>query len=268
MASFNKCGPTGKKLARQIEFDGFVQELLNEGSTMEIATSEAIELFSSEFDLSMVFVYQNTQEATVKYRIESFCNVIEAAATNKETFVNASFALQGLLQTLMDKKTGQLPINLMAWRFCEARRLPALLVGLLHSTAPTSDEEETEDRAACEDDSDNDDDNDDHVQQAKIILDSFIQLAEQGIGKFLSPEALFTLDEECIRILCTRLDDDAHESIIVNRIVSVLSIILSQDYNRQVFLSMEGPSLLSLVQKMYKSNAELVSKIVHILNSL
>ena len=53
----------GTKIARQQEFDGLVAEFQNEGSTLEDAVNDAVEIMQEEYDITSLYIYSKCSNA-------------------------------------------------------------------------------------------------------------------------------------------------------------------------------------------------------------
>jgi hypothetical protein len=84
----------------QAQFDKLVQEF-SKDSSLDGAISEALECINElNGNLDGVFLYQSIAEKEQKEKIELRCQTIEDASRRRDSFVNASFAMQGLQQIL------------------------------------------------------------------------------------------------------------------------------------------------------------------------
>ena len=75
-------------MARQGEFDLLVADLCNEGSTLEDAVAESIEIFSEEYDMTGLYIYTNQKELEAKNAVIKQLDTIEKTAQGLETPVN------------------------------------------------------------------------------------------------------------------------------------------------------------------------------------
>jgi hypothetical protein len=89
------------KYANQAMYDQLCEELIQqEGLSIEDASIQTIEMFKDEYDLTKVYIYQNKQQYDDKLNVQRICNTLSKAADKTETFVNANFGLQTLIQIL------------------------------------------------------------------------------------------------------------------------------------------------------------------------
>ena len=158
---------TTLKYANQIMFDQICEELIQqEGLSIEEASIQTIDMFKDEYDLTKVYIYQNKKQYDDKLNIQRICNTIKKAADKTETFVNANFGLQTLIQILKD--------NNSVLKLLESYKVIISLIKLL---AVDNKDDDNNDMIG-EDEDDEDDEEDDRQFQTIRVLDTlqFISL--------------------------------------------------------------------------------------------
>jgi len=264
MASFHK------GIVTQAAYDGLIRQLMEEGKSLEDACEEAAQVFE-DMDLNSCFCYMSSAEKFEKDKIEKACSQLEMVLNGRETWVNASFGLQGLVKSLSSSSS---PYLSKAWRLVESRQLFLTLIKLL-AVDETEDEDE-EDEGDEEDDDGEDKDKDLHLKLCSI-LDLLLFIVHQGHAHLREPGNLFSfsvqLDEvargedrkNVHQILNQRLDKSVDDIEICQKLVSLLSIILSKEENKAEWFSLGGASTLELACKMHKSNTQLRAVVDQIL---
>ena len=239
------------KYARQVEFDALIAQITEEGSTLDDAAKEALEILQADDqDLSYLYVYFTEEEKRDKEALMKNVQTIEKASREEETPVNCLFSFQGLKQVLMceDKKKA-----ISSWRLCEGRSIVKSLVRILGLVKADDD-----DKSDSDEDSDVDEDEDEimFMVNTLAILSLF---AEEGSkqNRLRSPERLFSLDEESMGYVLARLDKHQDESRVAIPLLSFILVLMSQTENKASFIAGGGVANIELTLKMHKKNAEL-----------
>ena len=235
------------KYASQAMFDQLIEELINQdGLSIEEASQQTQEMFADEYDMSKLYIYQNKQQYEIKNNVQRSCNTLSKAALGTDTFVNANFGIQGLLQIL---KADQGTFKLL-----ESYKVISSLIKLLSVT----DKDDDNNEMIGEDEDDEDDDEDaDRKFQTIRCLDT---LQFIGIEIIRNPQLVFShqdffnIGEENIDTLCKRLDEDMGDEEIASKLIEFLLIILSFENNRMIFKDKGGIDMLELTVKMNKKN--------------
>lgn len=261
-----------KRVPNQSEFDYFFKEILEEGNSIECAAEEAINVFSSEFDISSIFIYKNSSELELKNKLETCCLCLEKASKGEESTVHASFAIQALSQVLFSQKTtDQESISRMCWRLCENRGLLFTMIRYLRVDNDKDSSSETNDDVPLGEEIDfKEEDDDDNSLKSKMtlqFLNSYIRLGSAS-NHFLNTEIMLTFDEEFLRILKQSLDDDNEDIEIADVFIDFLYVVLSLENNRIIFKDIGGLALLELTGRLHKSKEHLQVKIRHLLSLL
>ena len=236
------------KYASQNMFDQLCEELIvQEGQSVEDASQQTVEMFADEYDMSKVYVYANKQQYEIKQNIQRICTTISNAAKKTDTFVNANFGLQGLLQIL--------PSDLQSFKLLDTYKVIHSLIKLL---SVDKDDDDKDDEMIGEDEDDDEDDDDaDRKFQTVRCLDTLqfisIEIIKNPQLVFSSNE-FFNIGEENIDIILKRLDEDMGDEVVAAKIVEFLLIILSFEGNRLIFKDKGGIDLLELTIKMNKKN--------------
>lgn len=237
---------------KQSTFDHLVNELIQEGNSIEDASLEAIEtLKDGGMDLDYIFDYSTKSEKDEKDRIEKAITTLEGVLQGKETWVNGQFSLQGLGKALSASTLSK------GWRLVESRQLSHTLMQLLS----VNEEEEDDD----DDEDDGEDKDRDHLLKMTAIIDFLLFLLQQGATCCKVPDSLISFDlsteNNIIQILYKRLDKDIDEIEICQRLISLISLLLIKEENRDAWFAMGGAALLELACKMHKSNNQLRSMV-------
>jgi len=249
---------SGFKLLPQKVFDAMVVEIKDStpGMTLLESVEEAKGTFEEDFSLEGLWIYETEDEFKEKEKLEKNLACVEKTATGLETRVNCSFAFQGIMQALVSAK---------AWRLVEARRLPHSLIQLLQKGQDEDSDAEAE-RSGGEDE-DGEDEEEDRIVFFSSVLDILLHLASGASSRFLSAEGAFTLTEEQLQVITSRLDQSMSEKRCVSRIISLLRVILSQPVNKAAFAE-TGVPVLTLTRKFHAKDAELCSSIDHLVSFL
>jgi hypothetical protein len=199
-------------IARQVDFDAVVKDLIeSNGLSLEDAAAEANEIFASEYDTSGLFIYRTTDELNEKQKMETRLKTIDAASRGTETFVNASFALQGI-QQLLGRNIDN-GITRGSWKLVESRRLLPSLVRML---AINNEDEKSDARAAAvEDDSDGEDEDEEKILQTLTVLENAMFVAGNAMSNpslFRDAASMLSLEEDLVGIVYARLDEDIAEA--------------------------------------------------------
>jgi hypothetical protein len=192
---------------RQADYDAYFRDLMDsEGLSVEEAAEQTIESISNQYDVYNLFLYRNKRELDEKVKVETRCITIEKAAKGTDSFINANFAFQGLINILKDSDAY---IREGIWHVFESRKLIRSLIGLLK----VSETEEVDKEAIGEADSDSDEEDEDEAKILQTI--AVLEFANSIIGSALSSpqyvhnvELFCTLDEETVLIVKSRLDED------------------------------------------------------------
>ncbi len=240
------------KVAKQVEFDAVVGQLMEEGALLEDAVSETLEILEEDGqDLDYLYVYRNESEQREKDKILKNCQTVEKCGRGEETTVNCTFSFQGLQQAFND--ADQLKSK-HSWRLAEARGIVMSLVKLL---AVKEEEEKDKDN----DDSDgSDDEEEDEILFMVEVLRMLLMIAEEGSiqARLRAPEKAFSLDEESMNIVLARLDESSDELRVAKPLAQFIKILVSQGTNKTLFVDGGGVSNLELTAKMHKKNQELI----------
>ncbi len=240
------------KVAKQVEFDAVVGQLMEEGALLEDAVSETLEILEEDGQgLDYLYVYRNESEQRDKDKILKNCQTVEKCGRGEETTVNCTFSFQGLQQAFND--ADQLKSK-HSWRLAEARGIVVSLVKLL-----AVKEEEEKDRKS--DDSDDSDEEEDEILFMVEVLRMLLMIAEEGSiqARLRAPEKAFSLDEESMNIVLARLDESSDELRVAKPLAQFIKILISQGTNKTLFVDGGGVSNLELTAKMHKKNQELIN---------
>lgn len=168
-------------IARQVDFDAFVKDLMDSNAlSIEDAADEALETFSSNYDILGLFIYKNKREFDEKVKVETRCKVIEKASKGTETFINANFAFQGLIKILKDSDE---IVREGIWHMFTSRKIVHSLVQLL--IVQKMDDKKEEIGEIDSEDSDEEDEDEAKILQIVAILDFLIFIIQSA---FTSPQ--------------------------------------------------------------------------------
>lgn len=262
-------------LLSQATYDSFFSEIFNEnGGDFDDAMGQIKDIFDREgTDLTNIFIYRNEKELVEKEKYTKSCLAIERVLQDKDAFVNANFAIQGLTQCL-SKPIDEGETNYIAkmtWKLIEARRLPSTLIKLL---AVKEDDEDDEKMKTGEEDDDDDDDEDEaNLAKTKTTLEFLLFLATGSASKQSRPgvrklDVMFTLSSEELELLLKRLDEDMAEEPITELLVLLFKALLGVASNKETMKALPVVALLDLAIKMNKRNDALVALIDVLLSML
>lgn len=240
------------KVARQVEFDALVSQLMEEGSLLEDAVAETIDILQEdEQDLNYLYIYRSEEEKKDKENLVRILQTMEKTARGEDTQVNCLFSFQGLKQALMCEDKQQATFH---WRMSEGRGIVRTLVKLLG----VNDEKD--------DSSDNDEDSDVDEDEDEIVfvlnaLQMLSLLSKEGCKQnyLRSPERAFSLDQESMGCVLARLDKHQDESRVAVPLLSFILVLLSQNSNKILFVEGRGVGLVEFTLKLNKKNAEIAS---------
>ena len=188
------------QLAKQLEFDHIVKEVLESGSDWSEAVQEAIETFQeSNYDLGALYIYTSKLEFEEKERVEVRCRTIDNVTQGKDTVVNLNFALQGLSQTIKCNNNNSKGTILM----CESKKVPLKLIQVLSDLCKEDDEEEN---SNGEEDSDEDDKEEDLIMQKVTVLNFLLFFLSQPTTAFRRYDELLLLDESLTQAVLRIID--------------------------------------------------------------
>ena len=227
-------------------FDQLVDSLMNQdGLSIEEASQQSQEMIADEYDMSKLYIYRDSQQYQIKNNVQRSCATLSKAAQGTETFVNANFGLQGLLQILKAEQG--------TFKLLESYKVMSSLILLLSVT----DKEDDNNEMIGEDEDDEDDDEDDRKFQTIRCLDTLQFICIEIIKNpqlLFSHLDFFSIGEENIDILLKRLDEDMGDEEIAIKMIEFLLIIMSFESNKNIFKDKGGIDILELTVKMNKKN--------------
>lgn len=189
--------------ARQADYDHMVNELIDEGNTLEEAAVEALGCFQEGgYDVSGLYIYNNSEELRLKDAVQSKFKVLEDCALGHNSIINAVFSMQGLSQMIAEENSLSCIMKL-----AESRKLVNTMIEVLKSTLPDEDDEDNQDN----DDEDDDDAEENSVLQKVHVLDFLISILLRGASGFKEFSTYITLEEEQVTFLLKLLDEDMGE---------------------------------------------------------
>mmetsp|Transcript_8429 Transcript_8429/g.13982 ORF Transcript_8429/g.13982 Transcript_8429/m.13982 type:complete len:275 (-) Transcript_8429:456-1280(-) len=266
MSSFSE--PT---YVRQADFDHVVKEICGEGASVEEAVVEAKETFlESSMDLSALYLYENEVEMAEKEAIEKNMRILEETAKGSDSIVNATFAIQGLKQTMMQQQPPQSPkvltgtINLV-----QSRGLIRTLFKILRQCCGSDDDDDDED----EDEDDDEDEN--KILMKTAVMGCILMLLRFGTGSTASSVRFRDFSKEInlatntaadggdtsdIDMLSHLLDEDSGEPRVLVPLLDLLLILCSNEENRAQFSQVGLAALLDLAMKMNKKTPAIQEK--------
>ena len=243
------------KVAKQVEFDALVGQLMEEGALLEDAVSETLEILEEDGQsIDYLYVYRNEDERREKDKILKNCQTVEKTGRGEETTVNCIFAFQGLQQAFTD--SNQMKAK-NSWRMAESRGIVVSLVKLL--AVRDEDEEDKDSDSDASDDSDDRDE--DEILFVVDTLKMLLMVAEEGSkqARLRAPEKAFSLDEESMKLVLARLDESQDELRIAKPLTTFIKILISQATNKALFIEGGGVGALELTCKMHKKNPDLLA---------
>jgi hypothetical protein len=193
----------------QREFDHLVQELVQQGYDWHDAVDETLATFvDSNLNVSGLFIYRSKEEWDAKQKSDTRIGILEKCAQGTETFVNASFAMQGLTQTIRNGG----PNSQGTLTLLEKRKLFKTLFKILLNLAKYDDDSDSDEE---------EDDDDEIVLQKSRILEFSLFLLQQDPANFSNFKDMLSLSDEEVSGLKVLLENHADDS----RYVNLLSIV-------------------------------------------
>lgn len=190
----------------QAQFDKLVEEF-SKDSTIDDAIREAIECMQeSGSNLDTVFLYENSIELTEKIKMEAKYITIEKASRQQESFVNATFAMQGMKQILCGSESDKVTIG--SWKLIESRNFFHSVLNLI----PPLEDDDNANEGKMIDEEDSDEDEDEEATNAVIIqsLQFACMLLRSGMSvnhRIRDPQNTFSVDSERFQFLCAKFDE-------------------------------------------------------------
>ncbi len=168
----------------QREFDYLVFELVQQGSDWEDACAEILATFTeSHIDVGGLYTYKSRAEWDEKIIIDKRITTILKCAEEKETFVNASFAIQGLMQAISRGENSRRGTLLLA----ASSGLFHILFKISINLACNNDTHDT--------DSDEEEEDEEILQKLTVL--EFMMLLVQNFAQFSNfHEMILILNEE------------------------------------------------------------------------
>jgi hypothetical protein len=200
-------------LARQVEYDHLVSELVATGQSWEDAIEETNATFiDSNYNLASLFRYRNQEEFEMKRKVESAVQELERIANGIPT-VNFVFALQGLVRNLQATQSSYEVVRIGTIRILERKSVFHIVLQALQALGKSDEEEEDEENSNGEDDDDEKDEIEENKVLSKLHLLSFLEiLLDISPDCFLDYNSLFSMHEDEASLLKQLLDDDCGEA--------------------------------------------------------
>ena len=240
--------------AKQVEFDALIEQLMEEGATLEEACNETLEILEEDGQArDFLYEYRTEEERNHKNKVLKNCQTLEKTTRDEESPVNCHFAYQGLKQAFRDDDQYK---SKYSWRLAEGRGIVSTLVKLL----AVRDQDWKEKDKNSDDSDDSEDEEEDEILFVQSTLEMIIMIATEGSkqARLRLPEKAFSLDEESIKIVLARLEESQYEIRIVKPLVAFIKILISQTTNREYFCEGGVVEAIELTQKMHKKNADLI----------
>ncbi len=193
----------------QREFDHLVQDIVQQGGELADAVQEVLAIFNdSSIDTQGLYLYSCLSELEEKQKTEKRITTLENCATKKDSFVNASFAMQGLMQTLQrnDKHAKGALILL------ENRKVFHSLLAIIFNLATQDDDSDANSKA--EDSSD--DEGDEKVLQTKRSLEFSLTILRRRPTDYRNFYEMIVLSIEEMIAFKVLLDSSSEDAAWVN----------------------------------------------------
>ena len=249
MADFAAEIDEGPLKVSQIIFDAMVAQEEEEGATLAEAIENVVEQLADD-DTTGVFVYTDAEQKAVADKIMKSVMAVKKCASGEETYVNASFALQGLQQ--MTKGSTEVVPKALALMHGEG--IVESLVAFCQSDAEM-EEEEGEQQPQDKDDDDSDEEDDEEaVAKGSHAMEFLVHLLRTSVvhTPSLVPSA-FTLSGESVQRLCTYLDDNGDMWRVVAAFARLASALAAANIdNISTLRAVEAGERLDLALTMHK----------------
>jgi hypothetical protein len=182
------------RVAKQLEFDHIVKEIIQSGNDWSEAVQEALETFQdSNYDITSLYLYTNKLEYEEKEKVEKRCRTIEDVLQGKDSVVNLTFALQGLSQTIKCNNNN----SVGTIKLTEYRKIVHNLIRILSQLCKEDDDEDNDAEGNSHGEGDDSDEENDEnkILQKIIILDFLLFYLTISPTLFRRYEELLLLDE-------------------------------------------------------------------------
>lgn len=225
-----------QKLLKQSTFDNYVSQSMEDGMTVEEASLDAEETFKeSGYDCSGIFMANNIDDMKAKAALDANINIVEKCANGFETYINCSFALQGIRQVLSNDKSSA--VRCGSWKLCEGRNLLTLLIRILNLQEKIDKDENDDDDTSL----------DDIKYKFHLTLDMLIYLSEEGTSFVRDYNSLILISSETMHELILSLQFiPSNDSTILTKYFKFIKILLNENaFNISVLKEMEGISTMT-----------------------
>jgi hypothetical protein len=196
-----------------------------------------------------VFIYKTSDESFIKGIFEENLNTVDRASVNTETFVNASFAIQGIQQMLSDHR---LSTNVIegGWRLCESAKL-LLSLTLLLNVEEEEDEEDGEEDAHADD------------KKANIILDLMMFIFSGRVQHFRESVGCLLTTEDGAISLIEALKRSLTEEHTIAKYLACLVILCENPENIELLKNAAARvgmnELLGCASRFHRGNDQIIS---------
>lgn len=263
------------KLARQADFDQIVKDGVDDGlHTWEEAIQEAKETFEeSGYDMSALFVYRNQNEHEIKQQMELRFKSLEDVASGKDSLVNMTFTLQGLMQTCRSNDPRG-PIMMGIKKLFEQRKGFHTVLAILKeiSRQEAVQEEEGEDRKASGEEDSDQDEPDDFTHYRMLLLEAMIILLHGEFSgmpsSYRDVQELLMLTEDEAVFLAALVEEVSDEDRLVFGLLELLDACLKVRANAELLVGTSIVAALELVQKLHKKKDMVLRKASDVLKQL
>lgn len=238
----------------QSVFDSFVQDLENEGASVEDAVLEALDtLKESNLCVNRLFIYKNQSEKTIKEEIEGRLQVLEDAAESRNSVVNASFCTQSIQSAVNDTTSTSFT---GICKLLEARKIVTTIIKVITVHCSTNDE--TTKTMDIGEESDSDDDEDENRIHMIALFCNFLYLILDQ-GRFDDFNAFIALEETNIQDILNVYDQDSEDDRVANSMLNVFAVLIKNPSNKALFASNSLLKAVELTRKLHFNEEDILS---------
>lgn len=258
---------TDKKLARQADFDQLVKDIAEDGlHSLEEAVKEAVETFEDGFDLSAIFIYKNNQEMQAKNQIERALRTLENVAAGKESLVNMTFSIQGLMQTVRSCDPRG-PVMQGAKRLFEQRKGFHLILSILKEISRLeAEQDEGKPSGEASGEEEDDEEVDDFMHYRGMIIEVLLTLMHgefsgQKSG-YRNVEELVVITEEEAALLASLVDELSVDDRILFGLLELVDLAMKVRANVDILRASSSlAAALDVAAKMHKKKDMVVRRV-------
>jgi hypothetical protein len=255
MADFCDEDDEGPMVVTQAIFDAMVKQEEEEGATLEEAAAAVCDDMGGD-DMTGVFKYSNTKEQEECAKSLNACQTLLKCADGTDTYVNASFALQGLFQGIQT----DVPCAIHRLALLKGQKIVNTLIRFM--ALPVEGDAEPSGGCGGGDDSDSDSDSDSDDEDAERLSKGahaleflralLVAMHEQTPALVTSA---FSLASEEVALLLAYLDEYNDDYRIASSFVALVPLLAAVGDNGVSFKAAEVDEKVVLTLKLHKKKS-------------